>query len=50
LERDFVGLHQVDVLLGNIVIFALAGAIVGVIARFYTNWLKRQLTQEERNS
>jgi len=31
LERDFVGLHRVDVLVGNLVIFAVAGAIVGVI-------------------
>jgi len=48
LERDFVGLHRVDVLVGNLVIFAVAGAIVGVIAHLYANWLKRQLTQEER--
>jgi len=48
LERDFVGLHQVDVLVGNLVIFAVAGAIVGVIAHLYANWLKRQLAQEER--
>jgi len=48
LERDFVGLHRVDVLVGNLVIFALVGAIVGVIARFYANWLKRQLAKEER--
>ncbi len=44
LEQDFVGLHRVDVLVGNLVIFALAGAIVGVIAHLYANWLKRQLT------
>ena len=48
LERDFVGLHRVDVLVGNLVIFAVAGAIVGVIAHLYANWLKRQLAQEER--
>ncbi len=48
LERDFVGLHRVDVLVGNLVIFALVGAIVGVIARFYANWLKRQFAKEER--
>jgi len=48
LERDFVGLHRVDVLVGNLVIFAVAGAIVGVIAHLYANWLKRQLTEEER--
>jgi len=50
LERDFVGLHRVDVLVGNLVIFAVAGAIVGVIAHLYANWLKRQLTQEEREA
>ena len=50
LERDFVGLHRVDVLVGNLVIFALVGAIVGVIARFYANWLKRQLAKEEREA
>ncbi|MFA0741848.1 MAG: hypothetical protein DFNUSKGM_001966 [Candidatus Fervidibacter sacchari] len=50
LERDFVGLHRVDVLAGNLVIFALVGAIVGVIARFYANWLKRQLAKEEREA
>jgi len=44
LERDFVGLHRVDVLVGNLVIFAVVGAIVGVIAHLYANWLKRQLT------
>ncbi len=49
LERNFVGLHRVDVLVGNIIIFALAGAVVGVIAHLYANWLKRQLAQEERN-
>jgi hypothetical protein len=48
LERDFVGLHRVDVLVGNLVIFALVGAIVGVIARFYADWLKRQFAKEER--
>ena len=48
LERDFVGLHRVDVLVGNLVIFAATGAIVGVIAHLYANWLKRQLTEEER--
>jgi len=48
LERDFVGLHRVDVLVGNLGIFALAGAIVGVIAHLYANWLRRQLAQEER--
>ncbi|MEJ7613839.1 MAG: hypothetical protein SQA66_09395 [Candidatus Fervidibacter sacchari] len=50
LERDFVGLHRVDVLVGNLVIFALVGAIAGVIARFYANWLKRQLAKEEREA
>ncbi|MCS3920064.1 hypothetical protein Q2T83_02510 [Fervidibacter sacchari] len=50
LERDFVGLHRVDVLVGNLVIFAVAGAIVGVIARFYANWLKRQFAKEEREA
>jgi CDP-diglyceride synthetase len=49
LERDFVGLHRVDVLVGNIAIFALVGVIVGAIAHLYANWLKRQLTQGERN-
>jgi len=49
LERDFVGLHRVDVLVGNIAIFALVGVIVGAIAHLYANWLERQLTQGERN-
>jgi CDP-diglyceride synthetase len=49
LERDFAGLHRVDVLVGNIAIFALVGVIVGAIAHLYANWLKRQLTQGERN-
>ena len=48
LERNFVGLHRVDVLIGNLLLFAVAGAIVGLIARLYANWLHRQLAQEER--
>lgn len=42
LERGFVGLHRVDVLLGNLLIFTLIGIAVGVIMRLYSNWLRRQ--------
>ncbi len=46
LDRDFVGLHRVDVLIGNLLIFAVAGAAVGFIGRTYGKWLKRQLEQQ----
>ncbi|MCX7969654.1 MAG: hypothetical protein N3B10_14365 [Armatimonadetes bacterium] len=47
LDRDFVGLHRVDVLIGNLLVFALAGVIVGFVGRFYACWLNRQLSQGE---
>lgn len=42
LDRDFVGLHRVDVLLGNLLIFTLAGIAVGIIVRLYRHWLQQQ--------
>ena len=45
LDRDFVGLHRVDVLVGNLLIFTIAGAVVGLVASLYANWLRRQLEQ-----
>lgn len=47
LDRDFVGLHRTDVLIGNFLIFALAGTVVGLVGRIYARWLNRQLSQGE---
>ncbi len=47
LDRDFVGLHRVDVLVGNLLIFALSGAVVGLIGRTYIRWLNRQMLRGE---
>ncbi|MFN3420633.1 MAG: hypothetical protein ACK40X_02765 [Armatimonadota bacterium] len=46
LDKNFVGLHRIDVLVGNLLIFAIAGAIVGLIGRTYARWLIFQLSQE----
>lgn len=46
LDRDFIGLHRVDVLIGNFLIFAFIGAIVGLVGRTYAKWLKKQLEQQ----
>lgn len=45
LDRNFVGLHRVDVLVGNFLLFVVAGVVVGLIVRTYTDWLHRQLTR-----
>lgn len=50
LDKNFVGLHRVDVLLGNLLLFATAGAVVGFIVRLYANWLKRRLAEGESES
>ncbi len=42
LDRNFVGLHRVDVLLGNLVLFAMVGALIGIGVRFFLRWLARQ--------
>ncbi len=47
LDKDFVGLHRVDVLVGNLVLFALVGAFVGFVARAYWQWLAKQLTMSK---
>ncbi len=49
LDRDFVGLHRVDVLIGNLLIFAFAGVVVGLVGRIYARWLNRQLSQRGEN-
>ncbi len=46
LDKNFVGLHRIDVLVGNLLIFALAGAIIGLIGRTYARWLSFQLSQK----
>ncbi len=45
LDRNFVGLHRVDVLVGNLLLFSLVGALVGVLTYLYGRWLQRQLEQ-----
>lgn len=47
LDRNFVGLHRVDVLVGNFLLFVAAGVVVGLLARAYANWFHRQLTRGE---
>lgn len=44
LDKDFVGLHRVDVLVGNLLIFALVGTFAGLAGRIYARWLKGQLS------
>lgn len=46
LDKNFVGLHRIDVLVGNLLIFALAGVIVGFVGRIYARWLSLQLSQK----
>ncbi|MCS7265757.1 MAG: hypothetical protein NZ805_13090 [Armatimonadetes bacterium] len=50
LDRDFVGLHRVDVLVGNLLIFAFVGAMVGLVGRIYAKWLKQQLSAQSESS
>lgn len=45
LDKNFVGLHRVDVLVGNLLIFAFVGTVVGLVARLYANWLRKQIEQ-----
>lgn len=44
LDRNFVGLHRVDVLVGNLLLFGLVGLVVGLVASAYGKWLRRQLS------
>ncbi len=42
LDRNFVGLHRVEVLLGNLLTFTLVGIAIGIGVRLYARWLQRQ--------
>jgi len=44
LDRNFVGLHRVDVLVGNLLLFGLVGLVVGLVASAYGKWLQGQLS------
>ena len=44
LDRNFVGLHRVDVLMGNLLLFGLVGLVVGLVASAYGKWVRRQLS------
>jgi hypothetical protein len=44
LDRNFVGLHRVDVLVGNLLLFGLVGLMVGLVANAYGRWLRGQLS------
>lgn len=50
LDRNFVGLHRVDVLVGNLLLFALVGLITGLVARAYGRWLRQQLSHPPSSS
>ncbi|MCS7223107.1 MAG: hypothetical protein NZ959_00910 [Armatimonadetes bacterium] len=41
LDRDFVGLHRVDVLLGNLLIFCALGLLLGVLIGLYFRWFQK---------
>ncbi|MCS7191986.1 MAG: hypothetical protein NZ937_03250 [Armatimonadetes bacterium] len=48
LDRDFIGLHRFDVLIGNLLIFIFVGAAIGLFLRVYIHWLNCQLSQGKR--
>ncbi len=50
LDRDFVGLHRVDVLLGNLLIFTGIGILIGILARLYHRWFQRVAADHIRRS